>query len=101
MRVGAPNGALDDCPERNASCAPHPLYRWTKAGSLRKLLVSNQAGRRIRAGLGVVPRSISIILLLYYLVIPRRGDIILAFQTAPRDPLAIVANNGPSDGKLG
>merc|ERR1711865_154740 len=54
------------------------------------------------SGIGIGPRSISIVLLLYYLVIPRRRDIILAFRTAPREPqriLALVTEHGTSGGR--
>merc|ERR1719162_314933 len=53
------------------------LFRWTKASSLRELLVTNQAGRRIRAGLGVITRSVSIILLCVLLRISGRHRVSL------------------------
>ena len=63
-----------------------------------KLTVTNQAGRICRGlRIGIVPPIIlSIILLRYYFVIPRRGDIILAVKDALRDPLVIVADTDPS-----
>ena len=98
MRVGAPNGALWSAAPNGTRCTYAPSLPMDQGQQFAETIGYESSRTEDTCRIGIGPRSISIILLLYYLVIPRRGDIILAFRTAPREPLAIVAYTGPSDG---